>query len=480
MRAKNIVISALIGLIYITGSPLLVWASIFDSEADITQEASEEWARAIADDSMVDNFCNCKNESAKKSVCVKIRIPKNKTSFVDRYNACADFGENTDWMVLDNLLVENSAWTIGTDVGVVGYLLYGNMNGGEKLRQFNDCTSAGETETSCQDAAQAVLSQFGITGQAPAPKSPQKPVLEMTIPGLELSTVPKIENGVLYLPWIAEYVASVFKYGIIVASVLAVVLIIIQGIKITISGGGEKKSEAYKTIARVIIGLIIAWSSYAILYTINPNLVRLKTLAIEVVLPEMADQEIMSKGLDQNNTGSDKPEPGGECITEQNGGVNIKKIGLKNIDVVASVPLLTKDASEALKQVDMIVERIKTEKNRPNLKLQITSAGRTMASAQKLWEKAVRKYGDRASTYAAPPSCKNSHNSGRAVDISIVSSYINNYFNWHNASYWDNNDIALLATIMHEAGWKRYCGEWWHYEYNSGITAKRTDKPGKC
>ena len=78
------------------------------------------------------------------------------------------------------------------------------------------------------------------------------------------------------MPWIGEYIKAIFNYGLIVASLIGVIAIIVEGIKIIMSFGGEKKVQGYKNIGRIVIGLVLAWSSVMILRTINPNLVNLK------------------------------------------------------------------------------------------------------------------------------------------------------------------------------------------------------------
>jgi hypothetical protein len=62
-----------------------------------------------------------------------------------------------------------------------------------------------------------------------------------------------------------------------------VVVIIIQGLRVITSGGGEGKTTAYKKILQSIVGLFIAWGSYALLYNINPALVQFNALKVKVV-----------------------------------------------------------------------------------------------------------------------------------------------------------------------------------------------------
>ncbi len=134
------------------------------------------------------------------------------------------------------------------------------------------------------------------------------PVIRINIPGVSFTKVENTvdSNGNIILPWIGEYIAGVYKYAMVIGSIIAVVLIIMQGMQVVMSAGGEQKSEAYSRILSIGLGLIILWGSYAILYTINPELVALKSLSIKYIEPiayEYAgdtDKTIDINNLDKN------------------------------------------------------------------------------------------------------------------------------------------------------------------------------------
>lgn len=119
----------------------------------------------------------------------------------------------------------------------------------------------------------------------------RKPLLEINIPGLNLSDVQSQidQDGYLHLPWIGEYLAGIYKFGMIAASIAAVIVIIMQGVKIVVSGGGEEKNSAYKRIAQAVIGVVLLWGSYAILYNINPDLVNFRALKVKYIQPSEWD-----------------------------------------------------------------------------------------------------------------------------------------------------------------------------------------------
>ncbi|HSR89288.1 MAG TPA: hypothetical protein VLK22_02705 [Candidatus Udaeobacter sp.] len=136
----------------------------------------------------------------------------------------------------------------------------------------------------CEDITQAPTNFSKL--QADVLGNKRKPLLEINIPGLNFSDLASSSDDTgtyIYVPWIQELISALYKFGIAIVSIVAVVIIIIQGMRVIVSGGGEGTGEAYKKIFQSIIGLFIAWGSYAILYNINPSLVQFKALKVKVV-----------------------------------------------------------------------------------------------------------------------------------------------------------------------------------------------------
>ncbi len=150
-------------------------------------------------------------------------------------------------------------------------------------------------------AAQAVKPGDQIDhGYTDLAKQLKPPELEVRIPGVTFSDVAETldENGNISTPFIGEYISGVYKFAMVVASVLAVIMIIVQGVRIIMSGGGEEQVHSYQNIFRIVIGLCLVWGSYFILYTINPDLVNFKILKIKYVAP----QEIVVDAADEPPT----------------------------------------------------------------------------------------------------------------------------------------------------------------------------------
>lgn len=82
------------------------------------------------------------------------------------------------------------------------------------------------------------------------------------------------QNKFLHL---GAFVQSMYKYAIGIAAILATVMIIVAGFQYVASGGNaEMITSAKKRIGGALIGLLLAYLSYAILNTLNPALTNLR------------------------------------------------------------------------------------------------------------------------------------------------------------------------------------------------------------
>lgn len=115
------------------------------------------------------------------------------------------------------------------------------------------------------------------------------PVTKISIPGVNFSEVKvaeEVEDGSTYLfiPFLGEYIAAVYRYAVVVIAIVAILAIISAGFMWTMSAGDSGTIEKAKsTIGNALIGLVLAVGSYTILYTINPNLVTFKSLKVRYV-----------------------------------------------------------------------------------------------------------------------------------------------------------------------------------------------------
>lgn len=120
------------------------------------------------------------------------------------------------------------------------------------------------------------------------------------IPGLVFSKISDIvqieEDGKKYavIPFLGEYLSAIYRWGIIIIGILAVIMVMIGGVQWILSGGSsDRVTAAKKRITNAVIAIIIAVGSYTLLYTINPDLVNLrnvKLLTVQGLLLEAIDR----------------------------------------------------------------------------------------------------------------------------------------------------------------------------------------------
>lgn len=118
-------------------------------------------------------------------------------------------------------------------------------------------------------------------------KAPFLPVLKEAC---NLQDIKYAAGEDIYVPWIANCVTAVYKYGVILGSAVAVIFIMIGGVMMLSAG---MKSEYFNTgkdyIYKSIFGLVILVTSYLILQLINPRLTELPSIKIESVEMETLD-----------------------------------------------------------------------------------------------------------------------------------------------------------------------------------------------
>ncbi|MFH0780076.1 MAG: pilin [Parcubacteria group bacterium] len=90
------------------------------------------------------------------------------------------------------------------------------------------------------------------------------------------------------IPWIAKYIGNLYKYGIVIGSILAVMMIMIGGV-IYMTGGANPAmiTRGKEYIVGAVTGIILLLGSYVLLNTINPDLINLKTIDVEVVKEQL-------------------------------------------------------------------------------------------------------------------------------------------------------------------------------------------------
>lgn len=101
--------------------------------------------------------------------------------------------------------------------------------------------------------------------------------LQVSIPGMAKFTEAKKcsdDPTKLCFNWIGEYIAGIYNYAIGIVGILATITIMIGGvIWLTAGGNSSKIGEAKAWIVSSLTGLLIALTSYMVLYQINPEII---------------------------------------------------------------------------------------------------------------------------------------------------------------------------------------------------------------
>lgn len=103
---------------------------------------------------------------------------------------------------------------------------------------------------------------------------------------------------------VGDYFNIIFKIVIGLCGALAVVMIVIGGVQYMGDESIFGKTEAKSRITSAIIGLLIALGSYALLNTINPDLLGGGGVSIEQVSAEIEDQPMIQESIDLPTLGT--------------------------------------------------------------------------------------------------------------------------------------------------------------------------------
>lgn len=321
----------------------------------------------------------------------------------------------------------------------------------------------------------------------------RKPILQINIPGLNFSNVLSTTDDTgtyFHIPWIPELISALYKFGIAIVSIVAVVVIIIQGMRVITSAGGEAKQSAYKKILQSVIGLGIAWGSFAILYNVNPNLVKFNALRVKVVEAEPLIQE--SDAIPENNypTITNVQKPTWDAATFDCG----KRASYEPAGVVSPADIISyfcaglegkistiKEMKDPLCQVGKLARA-------EGYTIEIRSSYRDFNGQINNWcGSGLRNYPNpqERKAYNATPGFSN-HGHGRAVDA-ILKKNGKALFEATSKKQCAVNPeyIAKIANLFYAAdpNFVRLETEIWHFEYGTvgqGARSRTTGAGSKC
>lgn len=179
------------------------------------------------------------------------------------------------------------------------------------------------------------------------------PNLGVAIPGVNFAATLN-DQGLLESNFIAAYVSGVYRYLLSISVTIAIVMVMIGGVQYVIGGGAQEQvSKGKERIVNAVTGLILLLSVFVILYTVNPQLTVLNTLAIKTVKPSpitigQINDNLQDcpdvKGLVRRCSVNKMVNPGGRWTDELVDAIN-KVAAEKNVDAILLATHLQKETA---------------------------------------------------------------------------------------------------------------------------------------
>jgi len=243
-----------------------------------------------------------------------------------------------------------------------------------------------------------------VTG--PATPKFKLPDYTFQIPIGSLSTLTTVDctNGSCSIPFISQYILAIYNYGLTAASVIAVLILMAAGLLWIVSGGDSGKiTKAKQMIFGSVTGLLLLVSLNLFLTFINPDLVKMKNINIDVIREVvMPDHEVVALGDTPYADECAASRKGDFSLCQASATANKKPNGL----VMVEGKEVDATVAAEYKKAMVCVEKIN---------------GKSLFFIGNSWRgpaKQIKYYADykAGGTLASLPCCSN-HGSGKAMDI---------------------------------------------------------------
>lgn len=153
--------------------------------------------------------------------------------------------------------------------------------------------------------AEATPGELPTSGGA-VQRPPVIPKLNVPIPGLTFSGMQASEGRTCY-PWLSEYIVALYRYMLTICTVIATIMIVYGGFRY-ILGGATGDIQAGKTIIKdALMGMFVAFGAYVILYTVNPETLKLGGLCVNTVASEDISTGDRAAELMSTTENTDRP-----------------------------------------------------------------------------------------------------------------------------------------------------------------------------
>ncbi len=156
-------------------------------------------------------------------------------------------------------------------------------------RQFSANFHVNATNDGCEPTE---LTNLGTIGSKTTPSEPiATPLLSVLVPDLTLKPS-TCDETTCSSPWLGDYIAGLYKYGVAAVSILAAIALMIAGIIwISSAGNSEQIGQAKKWISGSLVALLLVYSPYVLLSLINGSLLQLKPIKVTYIANQSLDTD---------------------------------------------------------------------------------------------------------------------------------------------------------------------------------------------
>ncbi len=150
------------------------------------------------------------------------------------------------------------------------------------------CTSV----ASCPNPKQASQLYSTLNPPASTPSTPNMesaprplivPTLGVPIPGITFSGA-TIEDSDIVVPFLAQYISGIYRYGVGIVGLVATIMVVYGGFQYLIGSSTGDIKTGKTLITNAVVGMILVFASYAILYTVNPALLQPGSLRLPFIV----------------------------------------------------------------------------------------------------------------------------------------------------------------------------------------------------
>ncbi len=148
-----------------------------------------------------------------------------------------------------------------------------------------DCSESDE-------AAVAIAAAAGSSSSSTTSTSLEliTPVLSVDIPTVTFTEAFQDQNNVLHISFLGDYISGLYVYLLGISTTIAIVFIMVAGLRYALSAGGGSVESAKTMIRNALTGLVLLLCAYAILFVVNPNLIGLRVVELTNVAEIALDQ----------------------------------------------------------------------------------------------------------------------------------------------------------------------------------------------